>query len=215
MSANLKVKEPNMKLLFAFGLAVVVSAGSASAQIGSQNALGGKYASVGMSRPLGGISPTRNADSRRRQRGAVYATPYAFSFYVPSDFDSFYGIEPPYQPPQSAQAISPAPPVIINQYFNSPPPSYQGYQAPPPRQQQEQTSPANDPQQPAPGDNYYLIAYKNHSVYTALAYWVEDKTLNYVTSGNTRNQATLDLIDLDLTKTLNQARGVPFSIENK
>jgi hypothetical protein len=44
---------------------------------------------------------------------------------------------------------------------------------------------------------------------------VEDKTLNYVTAGNTHNQASLDLIDMDLTKTLNQARGVPFSIAGK
>ena len=62
----------------------------------------------------------------------------------------------------------------------------------------------------APGDpigtpqNYYLIAYKNHAVYTALAYWVEDKTLHYVTTQNTHNQASLDLIDLTLTKSLNQ-----------
>ena len=49
-------------------------------------------------------------------------------------------------------------------------------------------------------------------IYSALAYWVEDKTLHYVTTQNTHNQASLDLIDLTLTKNLNQANDVPFSI---
>jgi hypothetical protein len=60
--------------------------------------------------------------------------------------------------------------------------------------------------------SYYLIAYRNHAVYSAIAYWVEDKTLHYVTTQNTHNQASLDLIDLELTKSLNQAHDVPFSI---
>ena len=57
-----------------------------------------------------------------------------------------------------------------------------------------------------------MIAYKNHAVYTALAYWVEDKTLHYVTTQNTHNQASLDLIDLALTKSLNRRNDVPFAI---
>ena len=61
-------------------------------------------------------------------------------------------------------------------------------------------------------ENYYLIAYKDHSVYAVLAYWLEDKTLHYVTTHNVHNQASLDLIDLDLTKSLNQARDVPFTL---
>ncbi len=52
--------------------------------------------------------------------------------------------------------------------------------------------------------HYYLIAFKDHSVYSALAYWVEDKTMHYVTPQQTHNQASLDLIDMDFTKKLNQ-----------
>jgi len=219
-----------MKSLFAFGLGAVflASASPLAAQIGSQHALGGTSATAGMSRPLGGIS----AGGTRRRSGYVPPSygalrPYAYSFYVPNYFDSWYGSDSyspasayPYDtssygaatqaPPQVV--APPAPPVIINQYFGGPVPS-QAYQNAPP-----DVNPAGDAPPSAAaatGDNYYLIAYKNHSVYTALAYWVEDKTLNYVTSGNTHNQASLDLIDLDLTKTLNQARGVPFSITGK
>jgi len=90
--------------------------------------------------------------------------------------------------------------VIINQFFGTMPPQYQG---PPP---QGSAGPAADDQQPAPADRHYLLAYKNHTVYEVLAYWVEDKTMNYVTAGNKHNQASLDLIDMDLTKTLNEGR---------
>lgn len=52
--------------------------------------------------------------------------------------------------------------------------------------------------------HYFLVAFKDHSVYSAFAYWIEDKTLHYVTPQQTHNQASLDLIDMDLTKRLNQ-----------
>ena len=71
---------------------------------------------------------------------------------------------------------------------------------------------------PNPGDpigppqNYYLIAYRDHTVYSALAYWVEGDTLHYVTTQNTHNQASLALIDLDRTTKLNADRSIPFSI---
>lgn len=232
MSANLKVKEPDfMKPLFAFGLVAVflASAFPVAAQIGSQHALGGTAATAGMSRPLGGIAGA-SGGTRRRSGGTTYARPYAYSFYVPNYFDSYYGSDynapyapaypydssafaPPLAPPPPQVAAPPAAPVIINQYFGVPPPG--PYEEAPSQTSQSSGSLSNDPQAAAAGDNYYLIAYKNHSVYTALAYWVEDKTLNYVTAGNTHNQASLDLIDLDLTKTLNQARGVAFSIAGK
>src|SRR5580658_10761606 len=101
MSANLKVKEPDlMKSLFAFGFAAVflVSASPVAAQIGSQHALGGTRATAGMSRPLGGIgagiSSGFGSGGGRRRSGygsTVYAAPYAYSFYVPNYFDSYYG----------------------------------------------------------------------------------------------------------------------------
>ena len=213
---------------------------AAPAQFGGRtNALGGSVGSRGaMSHPLGGFSAplpgvrgnrgysapngARRGD-RFGDRGA-YGYPYASSFYVPNYFGDYYdqgGYDAPYgdpyasaPPPVGAYAApAPAPqqPVIINQYFGVQPPSPDN--GPP--------SVARDTQ--APGspilgaplgntENYYLIAYKDHAVYAALAYWVEDKTLHYVTTQNTHNQAALDLIDLNLTKSLNQSREVPFAI---
>jgi hypothetical protein len=132
--------------------------------------------------------------------GGAYVPAYGAS-YAP-DYASQTQLNP-------QQQSAPAPPVIINQYFGPPAPVepvtglYQPYTE---RQQAEDTDAA-----PATS-KYYLLAFKDHSVYSALAYWVEDKTLHYVTPQNTHNQASLDLVDVEFTKQLNQNHAVPFSI---
>jgi hypothetical protein len=168
-------------------------------------------------------APLYNA--RRYGRSVGY--PYAYSVWVPDYFDYVdqnqyytpYGYGYPAPAPPVVQNTAPAPsqPVIINQYFNSPGPGQPAAQAP--------ASPnpgflpeSNDRTSVAPGDplappqNYYLIAYKDHAVYPALAYWVEDRTLHYVTTQNTHNQASRDLIDIAVTKSLNRDQNVQFSI---
>jgi hypothetical protein len=223
-----------MKSLFAFWVPLVCAAGlalPASAQFGRSGALGGRLAPTGSSRPLGGIPPivptrpgigagvNRNNNFRGFDHSRRGVLPYAYSFYVPNYFDdNFYGSgDYGYPPaPVAAPPVSvPQQPVIINQYFSNAP-APQQTPAPPPEANNTQTNNTLTPGDPL-GDNpnYYLIAYKNHAVYAALAYWLEDKTLHYVTTQNTHNQASLDLIDLDLTKSLNQARDVPFSIAGK
>ncbi len=238
-----------MKTLLAFGLFVAMAAAPAAAQFGGSGALGGRFASRGMSRPLGGItpgftgiSPKQNFTGRGFNRGfgrgrrGPAGFPYAFSVWVPDYFDYLdyanqyaapYGVPPASyaQPPAEA---APQQPVIINQYFDS--------RGPAPAPQQQPTAPES-PAPPsadnsnanantgattsAPGgllgtpQNYYLIAYKNHEVYPALAYWVEDNTLHYVTTENTHNQASLDLIDIARSKELNKDRDVPFTIPGR
>jgi hypothetical protein len=215
-----------MKLLLAFGLAFATASGATHAMLAAPargggivnsgaitrtSALGGPAAANGaMSHPLGGVSSTGPRNFRGIARpGAPRVYPSGYSWYVPSytnwGDDSYYGATAPPLAPDAASA--PPQPVIINQYFGA-------------QERSEALAPQpvpNDPPQAA-GDpigtpqNYYLIAYRNHAVYSALAYWVEDKTLHYVTTQNTHNQASLDLIDLDLTKSLNRSRDVPFSI---
>jgi endonuclease YncB( thermonuclease family) len=55
--------------------------------------------------------------------------------------------------------------------------------------------------------SYYLIAYKDHTIYSAVAYWVEGDTLHYFTTGATHNQVSLSLVDRDLTQRLNEEAG--------
>ncbi len=54
---------------------------------------------------------------------------------------------------------------------------------------------------------HYLIAFKDHSIYSAIAYWVDGDTLHYFTTGNTHNQASVSLIDREMTARLNKGSG--------
>jgi hypothetical protein len=234
-----------MKALFAAALLTLFTAAVSSAQFARAGALGGAYASQGMARPLGGIGSSfrfgqnQNFRGRSGSRSGVYALPYTYSVYVPSYFDALgdQGYYPPVAvPPPPAAAGNP--PVIINQFFGAQdsgqgfapggaPGGVQGFGPVDPNG--NPIYPSAGPQPPpaagvnapqagdplGPAQNYYLIAYKDHSVYAVLAYWLEGNTLNYVTVQNTHNQASLNLIDLDLTKTLNQARSIPFSLPGK
>lgn len=167
-------------------------------------ALGGRFLSPVSSRPLGGITPPRTPVVRLPNRTGRYIGPV---FYWPNAFDSSTYSPDPYAVP--APQASPAP-VIVNQYFGSTGSEYARSEF------GTASRPVDTP--PVPGDpigetqNYYLIAYKDHSVYSALAYWLESGTLHYVTTQNTHNQASLSLIDVDETTKLNADRSVPFSL---
>jgi hypothetical protein len=118
-------------------------------------------------------------------------------------------IAQPDQPPSDVTGVNPPAqtPVVITQYFG-PAPSDQGppsdaaasnfhyYQAP----SNSNTAPS-DP-------SYYLIAFKDHTVYSAVAYYTEGDTLHYFTSGNVHNQVSLSLVDRPLTEQLNRERNV-------
>jgi hypothetical protein len=106
--------------------------------------------------------------------------------------------------------------VIINQYPSADggPPNIsvqQGppaaYGPPPPRRATADDAPTTSGDAP-----HYLIAFKDHTVYSALAYWVDGDTLHYFTIGNTHNQVSLTLVDRDLTERLNQESGVDLKL---
>ncbi|MBX9600575.1 MAG: hypothetical protein K2X35_06215 [Bryobacteraceae bacterium] len=76
----------------------------------------------------------------------------------------------------------------------------------------------NAPAEPArslhPSDKptIYLIALNDASVLSAVAYWVEGETLNYVTPKQVINRVSLALVDRDLTQRLNGERGVELRL---
>ena len=65
---------------------------------------------------------------------------------------------------------------------------------------------------PAVEPAHYLIAFKDHTIYVALAYWVDGDTLHYFTSGNTHNQVSISLLDRPLTERLNKESGIDFKL---
>lgn len=71
--------------------------------------------------------------------------------------------------------------------------------------------------QPAPNDDQptiYLIAMKDHTIFPTVAYWVEGDTLNYVTTEGSPNRASLDLVDREFSRQLNDERHVEFKLPN-
>jgi hypothetical protein len=77
------------------------------------------------------------------------------------------------------------------------------------------SQPAVEEQAPADEQPHYLIAFKDHTIYSAVAYWVDGDTLHYFTSGNTHNQVSVSLVDRALTQRLNKESGVAFNIPAK
>jgi hypothetical protein len=58
----------------------------------------------------------------------------------------------------------------------------------------------------------YLIAFKDHTILPAVAYWVEGDTLMYISEQGSPNRASLSLIDRDFSKQLNRERQVDFNL---
>lgn len=156
----------------------------------------------------------RGSGSSHSRKQTVYV-PYAYPVAVPA-----YGYTDPavtYYPDQPAP-----PPQPVEQSFAPPAPEQPREPADDPNAAQPAEdytprfiqSPAPTPQEWAMSEgHYYLIAAKDHSVYTALAYWMEGGALHYVTPLNAHSQITLDLLDLPLTKKLNSGRGLGFNLK--
>jgi len=62
------------------------------------------------------------------------------------------------------------------------------------------------------GAPIYLIAFRDQSMRAAVAYWVEGRTLHYVTPQYEEKQTSLDSVDRDSSMRVNRERRVPFSL---
>jgi hypothetical protein len=60
--------------------------------------------------------------------------------------------------------------------------------------------------------SHFLIAFKDHTIYSAIAYWVDGETLHYFTAGNTHNQVSVSLVDRALTERLNKDTGLEVKL---
>ena len=151
-----------------------------------------------------------------RSRGQA-GVPYAYPVFIGGYGD--YGSYQPYQQDPNVTVIAPpqpAPQVIINQNF------LPDRAAPVLREYSEDSSggvhiyeaPSRQQVETAAEDNtnYYLLAFKDHSIYSAFAYWVEGDTLHYVTPLRVHNQASLSLVDRELTDRLNRGRNMPVKL---
>lgn len=143
------------------------------------------------------------------RRNNALLMPYAYPVYVGGFYDNPYvGGDPSAAvPPPSQQA-----PNITVIY---PPMQQPVTVAPPP--EDLASAPSDNSQtassEPAPSAaQQYLIAFKDHTIYSAVAFWVDGDTLHYFTSGNTHNQVSLSLIDKALTERLNRESGIDMHL---
>jgi hypothetical protein len=125
----------------------------------------------------------------------------------------YYDAPPAYAPPPADSyndsEAAPSPIVIINQNFrpdtaNPVIHDYSNVRLPEPG--------PSAADQPDPPPTIYLIAMRDHTIFPALAYWVDGDTLNYITTEGVHNRATLDLVDRDFSKQLNDERHVEFKL---
>jgi len=156
---------------------------------------------------------------RRNNASGIYAYPVFVGGYGYGGGPD-PGAQPPAPSPNTTVVVPPAQqqqPVIINQFFGSAGPGPDQGQASDNGSDANvhvYRAPANDSgdSTSAPDTSYYLIAFKDHSIYSAVAYYVEGDTLHYFTSGNVHNQVSLALVDRPLTEQLNHERNVDVKL---
>jgi len=176
---------------------------------------GGGGPQIGIpSSPVNPNFPGAHSQSRTRSSGYIYSYPV---YVGGSYYDGYYGqpAAPPVQEQQpNVTVIYPpaAPPVIINQYGTdgSVVTRVQPQNIYPMQQQSRQRT--EETAAPAAETSHYLIAFKDHSIYSAVAYWVDGDTLHYFTTGSTHNQASVSLVDREMTDRLNKDSGVEVKL---
>ncbi len=146
--------------------------------------------------PAGRLQPAHRNGGGYPVGGVAY--PVAVPVYV-GGYGYGYGYDATAPMTVSQPAQQQQPNVIV---IYPPAPAYSSY-APAqsnivevPREQLEAREEKVEP-------THYLIAFKDRSIYSAVAYWVDGDTIHYFTAGNTHNQASVALLDRDLTKRLN------------
>jgi hypothetical protein len=126
--------------------------------------------------------------------GAAPVMTYVYPVYVGSGYtDGTYA--PPPDAPQS----------VMDAYVPQPAPAAADQSNPEPVSRDDESSTAQTADRSTP--DHYLIALKDHTIYSVVAYWVNGDTLHYFTAGNVHNQASLSLVDRDLTMRLNNESG--------
>jgi len=178
---------------------------STGAHAGFPGRLGGTVSGF---RPYTGASGGNGGGHRHGGVASIYAYPVYVGGYG-------YGYGSGYE--QEPQASQQAPNITVIYPPSQAAPVIVTGQAAEPGQAQETGANSNfhyyPPQsggvESAPADStYYLIAFKDHTIYSAIAYYVEGDTLHYFTAGNVHNQASISLVDRALTEQLNRERNV-------
>ncbi len=179
------------------------------------NSHAGRIGATVSGRPIPGYNTGyNNGGGRGTAATSYFAYPVAYPVYVHVETAPA---------PQPTQIINqPAPSVIINNNYMPDTASrpvmreYSAESLPQPLGQTERKRTRPEPEETdEPGtikSVVYLVAMKDGGVYSAVAYWLEDTTLHYITPKHDHNHASLELVDRELTDQLNRERKVPFKL---
>lgn len=203
----------------------VVFPGGTSAMPGVQRTAGsvvypGGGPQVAIPSGIGNISPrpgsynwglNRPGRVNGNHGGVSTVVGYPYPVYIGGggyvgNYDPSYGAPQQQQPNVVVVYPQQQPPVIINQFS----PADAGYAPAGTYQAPIQSQTIEPPAQVEAA--HYLIAFKDHTIYSAVAYWVEGETLHYFTNGQTHNQVSVSLIDRELTARLNKDSGVEVKL---
>jgi hypothetical protein len=143
--------------------------------------------------------------TRRPGTVFVYGYPVFVSGYPANDYPA--EAAPPQQQPDTTVIDPPQPAAAIVERFGSD----DARDPTTPTAAADDLQPVEEPPSTAE-PSHYLIAFTDHSIYSAVAYWVDGDTLHYFTSGNTHNQVSVSLVDRDLTKRLNEESGLELKL---
>lgn len=145
------------------------------------------------------------------RRFGIYSGYYGWPAYS-YGYGYGYGYDPywsdPYWNDTYTTALAPYSPYY-NTYQSAPPPVVMNeLPAPPPPQSYEQAYAPPRSNEPLS----YLIAFNDHNIKMAVAYWTENHNLRYVTMEHEIKTAPLSSVDRDLSMQLNRERRVTFSL---
>jgi len=184
----------------------VVHPGGTSSMPGVQRTTGSVVHPGGSTSQIGypGVRQQGLAGQRTPYRNGVAA--YAYPVYIGG-----YGYGGYDQQPVQPAPAQPAQPNVIVIYPQAPPQAQMYYQAEPLPQSRIIEVP-DQRQQEEPTATHYMLAFKDHSIYSAVAYWVDGDTIHYMVSGNLHKQAPISSIDRELTGRLNEGSGVEVKL---
>jgi hypothetical protein len=182
----------------------VVHPGGTSSMPGVQRTTGSVVHPGGSTPQIG--YPGYRQPGARRNTTASYAYPVYIGGYGYGYGYGGYDTQPVQPAPtQSAQ------PNVIVIYPQAPPQPQMYYQPAPPPQSSIIDVPQQGQQEQTEA-THYLLAFKDHSIYSAVAYWVDGDTIHYMVSGNLHKQAPVSSVDRDLTGRLNEGSGLEVKL---
>lgn len=144
----------------------------------------------------------------RRHRSRVIGVPVAVGYGYGFGYGSY---QEPQQPITIINQAPQQPPVVIHQTIiqqrEDPADRVRTYQAPGRYDEPADDKKAAPAEKSSAGDSaprVYLLAFTDGSVRSAVGFWADGGVLHYLTPRNQHNQASLNLIDRDTTRSINR-----------